>query len=481
MRQPKFTFINLPLPDAEQAGSLKDIANVLPPLGIGYIAAVLEQNKFTVSIIDARATELSLSQVEEIVSSSWPDIIGVTATVLDINRALEFGTAIKKRFAHTILLLGGPHLTSLPKETLEQSCYDIGVIGEGEFTMLELAQAWTQAADQNDFWLRLKSIGGLVFKHNGEIIATPGRGYIQDLDALPFPARHLYPPLSTYRPVPGSYMQLPMAHVISSRGCPYQCIYCDRSIFGQKFRSRSPKNVVDEIEELVKLHHAKEIKFFDDTFTLDKKRVYGIIDELKARNLKIKWSCLTRVNCVDLPLLTAMKESGCWQLLYGLESGDQRMLNIMKKGSTVEQNRNAVFWAKQVGMRVRAFFVLGMPGESKESLQTTVEFAKSLPLDFVNFYSVTLYPGNELYDMAKQEGKLRHSDFAHYNPLIDVHKTQLAYVPDEFSEEELKRLVAKAHKQFYLRPTYIARQICTVRSLSDVLGYWRGFKAIVNL
>ena len=258
---------------------------------------------------------------------------------------------------------------------------------------------------EENFNSKLSEIKGILYKENGEIKITAPRGYIQDLDALPFPARHLYPPLSEYRPVPASFIKLPLGHIMTSRGCPYQCIFCDRKIFGNSFRARSPKNVVDELEELINVHGAKEIKFFDDTFTLDKKRVLEIFKEMKRRNLKFPWSCLTRVNHVDAELLKEMKTAGCWQISYGLESGDQRMLNIMKKGTTVEQNRNAVIWAKKTGLNVRAFFVLGMPGETPESLKKTVEFAKSLPIDIVTFYSVTLYPGNELYEMAKKEGR----------------------------------------------------------------------------
>ncbi len=473
--------INPPLSGFEQAAGLKGIENVMQPLGIGYLAAILEKNNFYIKIIDARVLKIDFKQLLRILKKIHPDIIGITATVLEIQKSIEFSDLLKMEFPDTLLIIGGPHFTSTPLLTMQQSVFDIGVIGEGEYTFLEIVQEISKLEKGSNLSnLQLEKIKGIVFRDNGEIKFNKPRSYIKDLDALPFPARHLYPPLSIYRPVPASYKKLPLGHIMTSRGCPHQCIFCDRKVFGNRTRMRSPKNIVDELEVIIKDYNAKEIKFFDDTFTLNKNRIFEIFKEMKKRNLKFPWSCLTRVNYVDYPLLKAMKKAGCWQIAFGIESGDQRMLDIMKKGTTVEQNRKAVIWAKKAGLNVRAYLVLGIPGETLQSIRKTIDFTKSLPFDVVTFYNLTIYPGNELYEMIKREGKLIHEDYSQYNPLIDVSKSRLAFVPDGLTEKQLKIMILKAHKEFYIRISYILRQALSIRSWSDMLRFWRGFKAILN-
>lgn len=482
MKNLKIVLINPPLTAEEQAGSLKEVANILPPLGIGYIAAVLEKNDFPVKVIDCRPLNMNIQQLIDELKKENPHVIGITATVLEAKRAIDISNILKKEMPRTLLVIGGPHFTSMPTETLKESAFDIGVYGEGEITFLELANAIEEAKVKKMKSLSLKKIKGLHYKDRyGKIFFTGAREYIQDLDSLPFPARHLYPPLNKYHPVPASYIKFPLGHLMSSRGCPYQCIFCDRKIFGNKYRARNPQKVVDEIEELIKVYGAKEIKFFDDTFTMDPQRVIKICDEMERRKIRIPWSCLTRANTVSKELLQRMKKAGCWQVAMGLESGDQRMLNIMKKGVTVEQNELAVKWAKEAGLNVRAFFVIGMPGETIESIEKTIKFAKRLPLDVVTFYALTLYPGNELYEIVKKEGKILHEDFSQYTCIIDVKKTKLTYVPEGLTEEQIREAISRAHKEFYLRPGYLIRQLLSIRSFSDIKRYWQGFKAIIGM
>jgi len=482
MKNLKIVLVSPPLTAEEQAGSLKEVANILPPLGIGYIAAVLEKNDFPVKIIDCRPLDITVEQLIEELKNEKPHIIGITATVLEANRAIEISKILKKELPNTLLVIGGPHFTSMPVETLKDSAFDIGVYAEGEITFLELANTIEEAKNKKIKSLNLAEIKGLYYKNKERRIFFTGmREYIQDLDSLPFPARHLYPPLNKYHPVPASYIKFPLGHLMSSRGCPNQCIFCDRKVFGNKYRARDSKKVVDEIEELIKVYGAKEIKFFDDTFTLNPNRVIEICNEMEKRNIKVPWSCLTRANTVSEELFRKMKKAGCWQVAFGLESGDQRMLNIMKKGITVEQNELAVKWAKKAGLNVRAFFVIGMPGETMESIERTIKFAKRLPLDVVTFYSLTLYPGNELYEIVKKEGKIIHCDFSQYTPIIDVEKTKLAYVPEGLTEEQIRKAVSRAHKEFYLRPSYLARQVISIRSLSDIKRYWQGFKVVIGM
>lgn len=475
MKETKIVLVNPPLSAKEQAGSFAEIANIMQPLGIGYIAAVLEKEDFDVKIIDCRPLYMNTKNLIEKLKKISPDVIGFTSTVLEIGRSCQISKLLKKLLPNSLLIIGGPHLTSLPTETMKNSAFDIGVIGEGEMTMLDIVKH----IENND--LNFENIDGIIYRENKELRITKHRAYIKDLDSLPFPARHLFPPLSKYNPVPASFIKLPLGHIMTSRGCPYQCIFCDRKVFGNLVRMRSPKNVCDELEELIDVYGAREVKFFDDTFTLNINRIFKLCDEMERRGINIPWSCLTRVNVVTRELLFRMKEAGCWQVAFGLESGDQRMLDKMKKGITIKESIQAVKWAKEAGLNVRAYFVLGMPGETLESIEKTSKFACSLPLDIVTFYTLTLYPGNELYEIAKREGKILHDDYSQYNPIIDVNESRLAYVPEGMTEKELKLAIAKIHKEFYLRPSYIIRQLLSIRRLKDIVRYWKGFKTIVSM
>ena len=454
----------------KQAGSLKGVANMILPLGIGVLASVLEKNKFDVKIIDCVPENLSLEELKERIDREKPDLIGITATILSYDAALETG----KKLKNYKIVIGGPHFPSVPEKVMQEECFDFGVIGEGEETILELCNALKYDKD-------FSKINGLVYRENGEIKINKRRDLIKNLDELPFPALHLYPDLKKYTPMPGGYKQLPFAHMITSRGCPYRCVYCDRSVFGNRFRSQSPERVIKEIEFLVEKYGVKEIKFYDDTFTMDMERVSKICDLIIEKGIKITWSCSTRVDRVNKELLMKMKKAGCWQIDYGLESGDQRMLNIMKKGITLEQSRNAAKWTKEAGIRLRAFIILGMPGETNESIRNTIDFVKELRVDVVAFYALMIYPGNELYDMVKKEGRLLHEDYSQFSSLIDTKKTRLHYVPDGMNEEELKNWIRKAYKEVYLNPRYLTRQIGSIKNFGDVKRYWGAFKTIVRM
>ena len=471
----KITLTNVPLSVEESAGSLASIEVILPPLGIGYIAAILEKNDFNVNIIDCRPLNLSNEQLVDRLKKQNPDIIGISVTIMDIVRADEISKILKKELPNTLLVIGGPHVTGLPENTLKNTAFNLGVIGEGEFTMLEIAEQLRAGS------LDLESIKGIAYKKNGEIKINEPREVVQDLDSLPFPARHLYLPLGKYRPLIGSYKKKPVAHLFTSRGCPYKCTFCDRSIFGNRFRAMSAKKVVDEIEELITVYGAKEMQFYEDTFTLDKKRVYEIFEELERRKLKFPWSCLTRVNHVNRELLKAMKKAGCWRIMFGIESGDPRILKAMKKGATMEQGKNAIRWAKEAGLHVRASFIMGYPGETMESMNNTIKFAKEQPIDSANFYIIALHPGNELYEMAKKEGTILHEDYSQYTGSVDVYKTKLAYVPEGLTEEQLKQTVQRAYKEFYLRPSYIMKQILSIRRFEDIANYMKGFSVISKI
>ncbi len=477
----KAVLVNVPLTRKKLQGQFQSVANVLPPLGIGYIAALLEQHGFSPEIIDCMPLNMSIEELVDELRCRKPDVVAFSSTVLFINATKEAAQMLKEALSETVIVLGGPHVTSLPQETMQWPYFDIGVLHEGEYTFLELAEALEKNRNLLKDKAKLSKIKGIVFRDSkGELVFTKQRPLIENLDELPFPARHLFPPLEKYSPVEASFKRRPYAHLMSSRGCPYQCIFCDSKIFGHTVRMRSPKNVIEELELLVNEYGVREVRFFDDTFTFSKERVLELCRLIKERTPKLIWTAITRVNKVDPGLLSAMADAGCWQISYGLESGNQHILNIMKKGTTLEQGRAAVKWTKQAGMETRAYFIFGMPGESAETINNTVQFAKSLDLDVVTFYNVTLMPGNELYQIAKREGKILHDDYEHYNPSISD-ETRFAYVPEGMTEEDLIKAIRRAHREYYFRPRYILNKLLSIRSFADMHRYWAGLKLIARM
>jgi anaerobic magnesium-protoporphyrin IX monomethyl ester cyclase len=452
--------------------SMKKVMNVIPPLGLAYIAAYLEKNGFYVRIVDC-SVGIDYTQLAKILKKENPDIVGMTGTTPSLQSIIETAKLIRKTLPGALLIIGGPHATAMPKETIETNLFDLGVLGEGEPSFLEIAHIFEKKGKLTTNYL--KKIKGIVFMDKNKVVITAPGEFIKDLDSIPFPARHLLPPPSNYHPTPASYRRLPQAHVMTARGCPYQCTFCDRKIFGSTYRERSVDNVMKEIDELMEKYGVKDIKFFDDTFTLNRKRLLRMCTELKKR--KLKWCCLTRVNVVDYDLLRTMKKSGCYQVLFGIESGDNRMLKLLKKGTTVKQNARAIRLAKKAGLNVRCDFIVGTPGETMQSMKKTVDFAIKENPDFAHFNKFTPYPGTEIYQRLKEEGF--NFDFTKFHSQLD--HTIIMYTPSGVDKKEYKKFLDDSFKRFYLRPRYITRQISQIRSLQDVKRLWDGFFAIFEL
>ncbi|GAG09913.1 unnamed protein product, partial [marine sediment metagenome] len=267
------------------------------------------------------------------------------------------------------IILGGAHATLLPNETLVSAPeIDVVVKGEGENTFIELLQAL-------EYKRPLSKILGISYRKDGKTVSTPERSTNVDLDSLPFLAYHLLP-WQRYKPHPPHGRALPFTAMITSRGCPYRCSYCSKPIFGNKFRGQSPERVVEEIAYYKDNFGVKEIAFYDDVFTLNKKRAHAIADEIIKRGLKICWTCETRVNLVDKELLRHIKQSGCYAIAYGIESASQEILDALNKDITFEQVEEAVGIAQEVGLQIIGYFMIGSPGESPETIAKTIQFAR---------------------------------------------------------------------------------------------------------
>ncbi len=367
--------------------------SIFIPLGLGYLAAVLEENEYEVKVLDLQMSDPTNHELESDLSKSNADIVGVTTSTLTYWPAIEVVKAAKKVLPDALTILGGPHVTALPEETLTQSSeVDVVVRGEGERTMLELANLISKEGLEN-----LGKIDGITFRKNGQIAHTNNRAFIENLDELPHPAyKHFQ--LEKYRMEGKNYLP-----IITSRGCPFECTFClASSMCGTRFRTRSPKKVLEELEWMRDVHHADIFALYDDTFTFDKKRANAICDEMKARKFDLPWDCRTRVDQITTEILTKLKNANCQLVHFGVESGSQKMLDAMKKHTTVEKNAWAIKLSKEVGISVAISVVVGYPGETPEMLKETFDFIKKTKPDFVYVCQAIPYPGTELLDILKK-------------------------------------------------------------------------------
>jgi len=415
-----------------------------PPLGLAYVAASLEKEGFDVSIIDSAVLDISHQRLGEILQEEGPDVIGVTSTTPTIHDAMKAVSVAKKSCPDSITMMGGCHITFLPEETMaECPDLDVGVIGESEVTAGDLMRAIEGKKP-------LSEVDGIVYRKDHSIIRNRPRKLIENLDEIPFPARHLLP-LDRYT-VLGERQRI--GNILTSRGCPFNCIFCSSSQFyGRRFRGRSPKNVVDEVEEVVNKYNIRSIEIVDDTFTVDRERAKGIAEEIIRRGLDIWWACGSRVDLITKELLEVFKRAGCGAIYYGIESGSERVLNILRKGITLEQAKSAIRWAKEVGMEVVGSFIIGTPGETKEDVMKTIKFAKESGIDFAQFTAMTPYLGTEVYEIARREGLLTTDDWSRFTTVKSVMRTK------ELTVEDISSLIALAYKKFYLRGSFVFRQL----------------------
>jgi anaerobic magnesium-protoporphyrin IX monomethyl ester cyclase len=405
---------------------------------LGYLAAVLEKNNYHVDVIDCQALKLSYEEAKSEIENRQPTIVGITSTTLTYKSALKIVRITREACPKCLTIIGGSHVTFWDEKAL-QECpeLDIVVRREGENTLLDIVQK-TEAGKSFDDTL------GITCRKNSQIIRNPDRPYIENLDEIPFPAIHLWP-IDSFR----KYGEV-IFPLLTSRGCVYWCKYCSAvRMGGRKYRARSPKNVVDEIEHLNKKFGAKRFTFYDDAFTIDQSRVKEICKQIKNRKMKIKWNCETRVDSVTKELLLKMKEAGCTDVWFGVEAGTQLIINAMEKGFKIEQTIKAFEWAKEVGLMTVAHVILGFPGESRETAWETIKFVEKLDPDNVAYYIATPYPGTPLYDEVKEKGWLQITDFDKYDTATPT------FTNPKLGANELREIREKAFQRFYLRPRYM--------------------------
>jgi len=405
-----------------------------PPLGLGYIAACLKQHNISVDLVDC--TFLSQEEALEKVRRSDPKIIGIYSMFSMKEKAIQMAKLLRGNCE--LLVAGGPLPTLNAEDFLRD--FNVVVIGEGEETMLELVREVEKDAD-------LSRVRGIAYreKGKGKMKLTPPRGLIQNLDSIPFPTRELFDN-QAYKNYYSKKFGYTTTSLITSRGCPFNCDFCSRPIFGNQFRTRSAANIVDEIETVLAFGYER-IWFADDCFTLNRKRLIDICNEILQRRIKIDWECLSRVDTIDREMTEKMKQAGCVRMFFGIESGNDSVLTLMKKQATTKQAKEAVHATKLSEIQVGAFFIVGYPGETNQTVLDTVRFAASLPLDYLSFTLPYPIPGTPLYDRVKDKMILDDWKEPKHLCLIE-HK--LLY-RSSFSEAKLKFAILKAMVQFKLR------------------------------
>lgn len=410
------------------------------PLGLGYLAAVLEKNNFKVDVIDCQALGISYNEFKQKLSKRQPTIVGITSTTLTYKSALIIAKITKEVHQNCLTIIGGCHVSFWDENALNECpSLDIVVRKEGENTMLELVKRIEANKSYHD-------VIGTTCRKNGKIIKNPDRPYIENLDSLPFPAHHLWP-LKHLRKYGNVIFPL-----MTSRGCVYWCEFCSAvRMFGRAYRMRSPKNVVDEMEFLHKKYGTDTFTFYDDAFTVDQSRVEEICQEIHNRNLKVTWDCGTRVDMVTKDLLQKMKDAGCIAVWFGVEAGSQRVIDSMGKGFTATKTMKAFKIAKEVGLMTIASVVFGFPGETKESAMETIKFIEKINPDDVGYYIATPYPGTPMAEHVKKMGWLRVTDFNRYDTATPIFELPT------MTMQEVREIRENAFHRFYLRPTYILR------------------------
>ncbi len=419
----------------------REIKNVVgsmgiwPPLGLLYLATMLKEHGYSVEILDVIERGLDSAGARQAILESGADLIGITATTPAIRGVLEAARFAKE--AGAMVVIGGPHLEIFPDETLSFAEVDFAVQGDGEIPLLRLAEALSTP------WPDFSRVPGLVYKQNGTVFKN-GVYVEKDLDSIPFPDWNLVRLRSYSR----ADALIPLATMISGRGCPYRCGFCYRGVSGMVTRFRNPVSVVEEMEYLQKNWGVREIVFCNDTLTMRRDDIMAICDEILRRNMRIFWQGATRVDTVDPAMLKAMKGSGCKQLKFGIESGSSEILELMQKGISKEQARNAFLWCKKEKIRIGAYFIIGYAKENERTIQETIDFARELGPDFVMFYAGIPLPGTDFYKLAVEAKKVAPDYWRDY--VLGKRNDKITYlIPD------MEKWIRRAFRKFYARFSFL--------------------------
>jgi radical SAM superfamily enzyme YgiQ (UPF0313 family) len=439
---------------------------LLPPLDFAYAASVLEREGYCFEIIDAPALGMSTQEIIDRILKDKPDLIVMNTTPISLNEDLQICGSLKEKAPNICICLTGSFVSALPEIALKNSNVDIVIKSEIEYTIPELLKVFEHKCFRN--------VKGIIYKKDDKIIETPNRPLIVNLDELPFPAYHCLPIDKYYHSL---LPEKPLITMLTSRGCPYGCIYCPYPFgYGESWRGRSPKNVLSEIQFHVDNFHVKSIIFRDQVFTFDMKRTGKICRGIIERGLDIKWICETRVDKITRGLMMKMKEAGCEGLHLGVESGDEKILSrTAKKGVSIDMIKRVFSDAKDVGIKTGAFFMIGLPGETKQSIWKSFKLMEEINPDRVFLAAVTPYPGTELYKLAEEKGWILTQDWTRYTGFEIVMRT------DDLSKEDIARAFKYWNLLIRYRKKALENEVFSKKGAKKVfLNPFRAAKWIVN-
>lgn len=441
------------------------------PIGLASIASVLLKKGYEVKALDCSALELNTAQVKDYVKSYNPDVVGISSMTPMINQALDIAKATKD-VSNARTVIGGVHPSLCPEGVISNENVDYVVMGEGEYSFLDLCNALRNGFQE------LGNINGIVYKKNGNIINNGPRELIENLDSLPFPAVHLFP-LGRYKQSIGETSKF--MTMISSRGCPYMCTYCVNScnaLFGKKYRTMSPERVIEEIKYYIETYKVKEIDFYDDNFTFNKERLLAICNLIIKNNLKFGWKCSSRVETINEELLKKMEQAGCYLIAYGVESGDRQILDSVNRFTDIRKVEEVFRLTHSFGIKTLAYFMIGFPDETKETIKKTVDLAIKLDPTYVQFALITPYLHTQIFEEYEKNNLLMVKDWSEFNyageRAIPVIRSK------NLSSEELYREYKKAIRKFYLRPGYVLKQFKMNFSIYGIRKNIYGFMQVLK-
>ncbi|MEK6758953.1 MAG: radical SAM protein [Deltaproteobacteria bacterium] len=445
------------------------------PLGLAYIATPLKKEGHDLLFLDVMA--ITRAEIPAALPARSFDAVCISALITDFKFVQWFTALVKERYPGVKVIVGGG-LSTVSEILLKKSDVDVTVSQEGEETIVELIRAIENGQG-------LAGVKGIFYKDEaGQVVKTEKRTPAEDLDRIELPAYETFDA--------GRYLQteklgfsspVKSLSIITTRGCPYSCVFCDKGVWGGNYRARSPESIVDEVMYLKNRFGIDGIVFSDDLFVLDKKRVYGVCDLLIKRKAGIAWSCNGRVNLMDEPLLKRMKEAGCMTIAYGLESGSQRMLDTMKKKITVEQSKRAIDLTRKAGIDIQPYLVFNMLGEDEQSIRDTVDFCKEMGLPVGKFGIFTPLPNTELYEMAEKAVGMPplEDQIEHWKDWNDSLTVNLSTLTDErllqlkgWAEAEIRDHYIKHHKRLILRRLMIRYRQWGLGVTLGVLRSWFG-------
>ena len=425
----------------------------LPPLGLGYLAAAIEAQGHEASLVDAPARQMDLDKTVDTIFAEGPGVVGISCFTLYAKVAYALASRIKERDPNMTVVAGGPHATAFHDRILDECpAIDFLVPGEAEQSFTELVCRLESGAPHD-------GAAGIVYRAGpGKTVASTPAPPLRDLDDLAFPARHIYEH-HEYTPLPNQSRRRPATTVMTSRGCPWaRCRFCYQGgKYAAPYRRRSPENVVDELADLVRGQGIREVIFWDDNFCVNPKWIRTFCGLIDREGLDLTWTVQGRVNTVTREMLSRMAASGCYNIFLGFESGNQELLDVLDKGITLEQSRQAVGWANEAGLEIRGGFMFAVPTETPAMADETIRFACELDVDYMTFLPYRVQHGTPLEDLALREGRVVETGAFDFN--------EPSYVPKAYAGPgEVAEVLRSAYRRFYLRPRYMARALWRARN-----------------